>query len=85
MLKDGVAREVARSVLPVGTFTSFYATCNPRSLMHFLGLRTTSEFATFPSFPQEEIERVAMHMEAAFAEHFPLTWEAFLDNGRVAP
>jgi thymidylate synthase (FAD) len=85
MLKDGVAREVARSVLPVGMYTSFYATCNPRSLMHFLGLRTQSEFATFPSFPQEEIERVAMYMEAAFAEHFPLTWEAFLDNGRVAP
>jgi thymidylate synthase (FAD) len=85
MLKDGVAREVARSVLPVGMYTSFYATCNPRSLMHFLGLRTQSEFATFPSFPQEEIERVAMDMEAAFAEHFPLTWEAFLDNGRVAP
>jgi thymidylate synthase (FAD) len=85
MLKDGVAREVARSILPVGTYTSFYATCNPRSLMHFLGLRTKSEFATFPSFPQEEIERVAMDMEAAFAEHFPLTWEAFLDNGRVCP
>jgi thymidylate synthase (FAD) len=85
MLSDGVAREVARSVLPVGMFTSFYATANPRSLMHFLSLRTKSEFATFPSFPQEEIERVAMDMEAAFAEHFPLTWEAFLENGRVCP
>ncbi|RZU35974.1 thymidylate synthase (FAD) [Streptomyces sp. BK022] len=85
MLGRGVAREVARSVLPVGTFTSFYATCNPRSLMHFLSLRTTSAWATFPSFPQEEIERVADDMEKAFSLHFPLTWEAYLDNGRVCP
>jgi thymidylate synthase (FAD) len=85
MLNDGVAREVARSVLPVGMYTSFYATANPRSLMHFLSLRTKSEFAAFPSFPQEEIERVALDMEVAFAEHFPLTYEAFVKNGRVAP
>ena len=32
----GVAREVARAVLPVGLFSSMYATCNARSLMHFL-------------------------------------------------
>ncbi|MFE2102929.1 FAD-dependent thymidylate synthase [Streptomyces sp. NPDC059468] len=85
MLSEGIAREVARDVLPVGLFTSFYATCNPRSLMHFLSLRTTSAWATFPSFPQAEIERVADEMEKAFSVHFPLTWEAYLDNGRVCP
>jgi thymidylate synthase (FAD) len=85
MLRAGIAREVARNVLPVGLFTSFYATANPRSLMHFLSLRTKTEDATFKSFPQEEIERVALDMEVAFAEHFPLTYEAFVDNGRVAP
>jgi thymidylate synthase (FAD) len=85
MLADGVAKEVARSVLPVGTFTSFYATCNPRSLMHFLSLRTKAEHSTFPSFPQQEIEQVAVDMEIAFGEHFPLTYQAFADTGRVAP
>jgi thymidylate synthase (FAD) len=85
MLKHGIAREVARSVLPVGTYTSFYATCNPRSLMHFLSLRTMYEYSTFPSFPQAEIEEVADKMEQAFATHFPLTWEAWNGNGRVAP
>ncbi|MER5754330.1 FAD-dependent thymidylate synthase [Streptomyces sp. NPDC002088] len=85
MLKAGVAREVARNVLPVGTFTAFYATCNPRSLMHFLGLRTKSDDAAFKSFPQEEIERVALDMEVAFSNAFPLTYEAFVSNGRVCP
>jgi thymidylate synthase (FAD) len=85
MLKTGVAKEVARNVLPVGTYTAFYATCNPRSLMHFLSLRTQSDTAQFASFPQYEIEQVAREMEAAFAERFPLTYTTFVDNGRAAP
>lgn len=52
MLAAGVAREVARAVLPVGLYSSMYATCNARSLMHFLGLRTQHELAKVPSFPQ---------------------------------
>jgi thymidylate synthase (FAD) len=85
MLKAGVAKEVARNVLPVGTYTAFYATCNPRSLMHFLSLRTKNPGAHFASFPQYEIEKVALEMEAAFAEYFPLTYQAFVGWGRVAP
>ena len=65
MLAAGVAREVARAVLPVGLFSSMYATCNARSLMHFLGLRTQHELAKVPSFPQREIEMVGEKMEAA--------------------
>jgi len=72
-------------VLPVGIFTSFYATCNARSLMHFLGLRTKSEVSTFPSFPQHEIEMVAEQMEDHFARHMPITHAAFNEHGRVAP
>ncbi|GGK82615.1 hypothetical protein Ppa06_59890 [Planomonospora parontospora subsp. parontospora] len=85
MLEAGVAREVARAVLPVGLFSSMYATCNARSLMHFLSLRTKSEQARVPSFPQREIEMVAEKMEAAWAELMPLTHAAFVANGRVAP
>ncbi|WP_267716778.1 FAD-dependent thymidylate synthase [Streptomyces sp. CoH17] len=85
MLQKGVAREVARMCLPVNIFSSMYATCNARSLMHLLGLRTISEDATFPSFPQREIEMVAEKMEAEFAKLMPLTYEAFVKNGRVAP
>lgn len=85
MLAEGVAREVARMVLPTGIYTSFYATCNARSLMHFLSLRTRRAHAKVPSFPQREIEMVAEKMEIAWAELMPLTWEAFNANGRVAP
>ncbi|MDN0201243.1 FAD-dependent thymidylate synthase [Streptomyces sp. S.PNR 29] len=85
MLAAGVAREVARSVLPVGLYSSMYATCNARSLMHFLGLRTQHELAKVPSFPQREIEMVGEQMEAEWAKLMPLTYAAFNANGRVAP
>lgn len=85
MLAQGVAREVARAVLPVGLFSSMYATCNARSLMHFLGLRTQHELAKVPSFPQREIEMVGERMEAEWAKLMPLTHAAFNANGRVAP
>lgn len=85
MLSDGAANEVARTVLPVGLYTSFYATCNPRSLMHFLSLRVDDEANAFTTKPQWEIQRVAEQMEAEFAEHFPATHEAFRKSGRVSP
>jgi thymidylate synthase (FAD) len=85
MLADGVAREVARAVLPVGLFSSMYATCNARSLMHFLSLRTKDDRAKVPSFPQREIEMVAEKMEQQWATLMPLTHAAFNEHGRVAP
>ncbi|WP_435606524.1 FAD-dependent thymidylate synthase [Streptomyces ardesiacus] len=85
MLAAGIAREVARSVLPVGLYSSMYATCNARSLMHFLGLRTTHPAAATKSYPQREIEMVAEQMETAWAELMPLTHAAFNANGRIAP
>ena len=85
MLEAGVAREVARAVLPVGLYSSMYATCNARALMNFLALRTRHPEAAFPSFPQREIEMVAGQMEAAWAGLMPLTHAAFIRNGRVCP
>ena len=85
MLEAGVAREVARSVLPVTIYSSMYVTMNARSLMNFLSLRTKREGSRFPSFPQREIEMVAEQMEQAWAELMPLTHAAFEKNGRVAP
>lgn len=85
MLAAGVAREVARAALPVGLYSTMYATCNARSLMHFLSLRTRHEKARVPTFPQREIEMVAELMEAEWARLMPLTHQAFNDHGRVAP
>ena len=85
MLEAGVAREVARSVLPVGLYSSMYATCNARALMNFLSLRVTHPESAFPSFPQREIEMVAEQMETLWAGLMPLTHAAFARNGRVCP
>jgi len=85
MLDAGVAREVARTVLPVGLYSSMYATCNARALMNFLSLRTRRDGAAYPSFPQREIELVAEAMEREWAAIMPLTHAAFEANGRVAP
>lgn len=85
LLGIGIAKEVARMTLPLNIYTSFYATCNSRSLMHFLGLRTENENATFKSHPQKEIQMVADKMESYFAKEMPLTYEAWTKNGRVAP
>jgi len=85
MLDAGVAREVARGVLPVATYSSMYVTMNARSLMNFLSLRTKREGSHFPSYPQREIEMVAELMEAEWARLMPVTYAAFQANGRVAP
>lgn len=85
MLDAGVAREVARIVLPVTIFSTMYVTMNARSLMNFLSLRTKRDDSQFKSFPQREIEMVAEKMEAEWAALMPLTHAAFDLNGRVAP
>jgi thymidylate synthase (FAD) len=74
----GVARELARSVLPVGAYTEFYWTVNARALMNFLSLRN-SETA------QREIRRYAEAAEQFLAEKMPITYAAFVANDRTAP
>jgi thymidylate synthase (FAD) len=85
LLTAGVAREVARAVLPVTLYSSMYVTMNARALMNFLSLRTAREGSHFPSYPQREIEMVAEKMEAEFAKLMPITYGAFGKSGRIAP
>ncbi len=85
MLAAGIAREVARIVLPLTIYSSMYVTMNARSLMNFLSLRTTRPDAHFPSYPQREIEMCAEKMEDQWRRLMPLTHAAFEANGRVAP
>lgn len=85
MLRFGIAREVARGILPVTIYSSAYVTINARSLMNFLSLRRNVEGQRFPSFPQREIEMVAEKYEEYFQKLMPITHEAFVKNGRVAP
>jgi len=85
MLEAGVAREVARIVLPLNIYSSMYVTMNARALMNFLSLRTSREGTHFPSFPQREIEMCAEKMEDFWAALMPYSYECFNLNGRVAP
>ena len=61
LLEQGVAKEVARSVLPLATYTKYYWSCNPRSLMHFCGLRNHEA-------AQYEIRQYAAAAEEFLAE-----------------
>lgn len=85
MLDADIAKEVARMCLPLNIYSSFYATCNARSLMHFLSLRTENAGATYVSHPQKEIQLVSEKMEKIFSEEMPITYKAWNANGRVAP
>jgi len=78
LVELGVARELARAVLPVGAYTEFYWTVNARSLMNFLSLRNSEN-------AQREIRRYAEACERFFAERMPVTYEAFVASGRTAP
>ena len=78
LVEKGVARELARAVMPVGAYTQFYWTVNARALMNFVSLRN-AEFA------QLEIRRYAEAVEAFFAERMPITHAAFVANDRTAP
>jgi thymidylate synthase (FAD) len=84
-LEMGIDPGLARACLPVGIYSSCIVTCNPRSLMHFLSLRTHSELASNISYPLYEIEVPARKCEQIFAQLFPHTHTAFMANGRVAP
>ena len=75
MLDFGIAREVARNVLPVSMFTRFYATANLRNWMHFLALRT-DETALW------EIRDAARQVEAIIAGLWPVAHWAFAESSR---
>lgn len=69
-LQAGIAKEVARNVLPLSLYTSFYMTLNVRSLLHFLDLRQHET-------AQYEIREIADGLEKILAETFPLTHAAY--------
>lgn len=81
----GVDPGLARDCLPVGIYSGCWVTCNPRSMMAFLSLRTYEPEAKAVSYPLYEIEIAARKCEDIFAQLFPITYKAFCDNGRVAP
>jgi thymidylate synthase (FAD) len=78
LVEAGVARELARCVLPVGAYTEFFWTVNARALMNFVSLRAADT-------AQREIRRYAEAVESFLAEKMPVTFDAFVANDRLAP
>lgn len=78
IIESGIAREVARQVLPLNIYTEMRWTANARSLLHFISLRAHPD-------AMYEIRKYAEAMEDIFARHMPTVYTAFVENGRVAP
>lgn len=77
-LSMGVAREIARIVLPLNIYSEMVVSMNARSMMNFLSLRNAPE-------AQWEIQEYARALEAHFAAEMPITYAAFVNRGRQAP
>jgi thymidylate synthase (FAD) len=72
LLDMGVARELARTVLPVGHYTEWYWKIDLRNLMNFLALRLDPH-------AQWEIRVYAEAMASLVKQVVPVAWEAFED------
>lgn len=70
LLKSGIARELARMVLPVNIYTEIYTCWDLKNLLHFLQLREDSH-------SQWEIQEYARAMKSITKELFPMTIETF--------
>ena len=73
-LNNGVAKEIARTVLPVAQYTEFYATVNLHNLFHFLKLRTDSHAQLEI---REYAEAIIVLLEQTYK--IPYALEAFQD------
>lgn len=78
LLDSGIAKEQARIVLPLNTYTEFYFSCNARSLMNFLELRMSSH-------AMYEIRKYAEAIYKLWKDVMPHTAEAFETYGFIAP
>jgi len=73
LLEKGVAREMARMVLPLNLYTEFYWKQDLHNLFHFLRLRLAPE-------AQWEIRRYAEAIAGIVKERVPLAWAAFEEH-----
>ena len=73
----GVAREIARQVLPVAAWTTIYWQQDLRNLLHFLHLRLDAH-------AQLETRRYAEVMARVVAAAYPAVWNAWYEHVHMA-
>lgn len=78
LVQGGVAKELASFLLPMGLMTEFYVSMNLRSLFNFVSLRSHVTAL-------KEIRMEAAQVEDHIKSICPAAYEAFVQNGRVAP
>ena len=71
--KKGIARELARMVLPISSYTQWYWKIDLHNLMHFLSLR-------FDPHAQYEIRVYAEKILGILKNWVPMTYEAFVEH-----
>jgi thymidylate synthase (FAD) len=69
MIENGVAKEVARMVLPLTTQTTMYMKGTLRSWIHYIELRTNQN-------TQKEHRIIAEECKKIFTKEFPIISEA---------
>ncbi len=77
LLTRGIAKEVARFVLPQATFSRMYVTGSCRSWMHYLGVRDE------PGVVQWEHVELARAIRSIFDEQFPTVSTACFNKERT--
>jgi thymidylate synthase (FAD) len=86
LIEHGVAREVARTVLPNwALYCDGWVTGKVLTWLQFFSKRNRTPDTTTPTFPQWEIEEFCRKCEVLFKERWPATYLAFVENGREAP
>ncbi len=78
LLALGTPRELARSVLPLGTYTHMFASANLHNWMRFLKERLHEH-------AQYEIQVYAIEIAKILAELYPVTMQAFKDINTEKP
>ena len=76
-LKEDMARETARAVLPVSNYTEAYWKCNMKNFLHMVGLRADPH-------AQWEIQEYANAMYKLVKPKFPVICEAYEDYQQEA-
>ena len=74
LLERGIAKEVARFVLPQGGFTRMYVSGSARSWMHYLGVRDDEGVVQY-----EHVE-LARAIKTIFSTQFPTVNRAFFNR-----
>jgi thymidylate synthase (FAD) len=76
LLNSGVAREIARGVLPLNTYTQFYFTIDLRNLFNFIKLRLHSH-------AQYEIQVYAEKMLEIIKKLYPVSTKVFCTKNNI--